>query len=88
MPRKSPCFSSGRPAGNESPKSTLLFSYFAQWFTDGFLTIYEPVQGWPPIVGTGRNDSNHDIDLTPLYGVNKKITEAIRAKVGGRLKAR
>lgn len=72
----------------ESPKSTLLFSYFAQWFTDGFLrTIYEPVQGWPPIVGTGRNTSNHDIDLTPLYGVNKEITEAIRAKVGGRLKS-
>ncbi|MGP0068416.1 MAG: peroxidase family protein [Isosphaeraceae bacterium] len=72
----------------ESPKSTLLFSYFAQWFTDGFLrTVYEPVEGWPPIVGTGRNTSNHDIDLTPLYGVNKEITEAIRAKVGGRLKS-
>ena len=72
----------------ESPKSTVLFSYFAQWFTDGFLrTVYEPVQGWPPIVGTGRNTSNHDIDLTPLYGVNRQITEAIRAKVGGRLRS-
>ena len=41
----------------ESPKSTVLFSYFAQWFTDGFLrTDYKEVQGWPPIVGTGRND--------------------------------
>ena len=28
-----------RPAGEmvESEKSTVLFSYFAQWFTDGFL---------------------------------------------------
>jgi prostaglandin-endoperoxide synthase 2 len=66
----------------------VLFSYFAQWFTDGFLrTHYEPSHGWPPIVGTGWNTSNHDIDLTPLYGVKKKITEAIRAKVGGRLKS-
>jgi prostaglandin-endoperoxide synthase 2 len=72
----------------DSPKSTVLFSYFAQWFTDGFLrTVYESVDGWPPIVGTGRNTSNHDIDLTPLYGVKKEITEAIRAKVGGRLKS-
>ena len=72
----------------ESPKSTVLFSYFAQWFTDGFfLPTTSRSQGWPPIVGTGRNTSNHDIDLTPLYGVNKQITEAIRAKVGGRLKS-
>jgi prostaglandin-endoperoxide synthase 2 len=73
----------------ESPKSTVLFSYFAQWFTDGFLrTEYRQVPGAsPPIVGTGRNTSNHDIDLTPLYGVNRKYTEIIRAKVGGRLKS-
>ena len=38
-------------------------------------------------MGTGRNTSNHDIDLTPLYGVKKEITEVIRAKVGGRLKS-
>jgi prostaglandin-endoperoxide synthase 2 len=73
----------------ESPKSTVLFSYFAQWFTDGFLrTDHQHVPGgWPPIVGTGRNTSNHDIDLTPLYGVNRKITQIIRAKVGGKLKS-
>src|SRR6266581_3028911 len=26
-----------RGAGRECPKSTLMFAYFAQWFTDGFL---------------------------------------------------
>ncbi len=81
-------FKRGKGKEAESPKSTVLFSYFAQWFTDGFLrTVYKPVHGWPPIVGTGRNTSNHDIDLTPLYGVNREITEVIRAKVGGRLKS-
>ena len=72
----------------ESPKSTVLFSYFAQWFTDGFLrTCYAPGDGITPIRGTGKNTSNHDIDLTPLYGVNKDVTEIIRAGVGGRLRS-
>ena len=61
----------------QSVKSTLLFSYFAQWFTDGFLR-------------TDRNDrrkntSNHDIDLSPLYGLNADQTEVLRSWLGGRL---
>jgi prostaglandin-endoperoxide synthase 2 len=70
-----------RPPGGArlSGKSTFLFCYFAQWFTDGFLR-------------TERNDwrkttSNHDIDLSPLYGLNRKTTDLIRAKEGGRLKS-
>jgi len=62
-----------------SDKSTLLFPYFAQWFTDGFLR-------------TDRNDerkntSNHEIDLSQLYGRNRSITALIRTGKGGRLKS-
>jgi prostaglandin-endoperoxide synthase 2 len=61
-----------------SDKSTLLFPYFAQWFTDGFLR-------------TDRNDwckntSNHEIDLSQLYGLNPSITRMIREGGGGRLR--
>jgi prostaglandin-endoperoxide synthase 2 len=61
------------------PKSTVLFAYFAQWFTDGFLRT----DGNNP----GKNTSNHEIDLTPLYGVNKPVTEIVRAQHGGLLKS-
>ena len=70
-----------RPIDNEqlSSKSTLLFSHFAQWFTDGFLrTDRENFR---------KNTSNHEIDLSPLYGLSKPMTEALREKVGGRLKS-
>lgn len=59
------------------PKSTVLFAYFAQWFTDGFLRT--------SLVDPAKNTSNHEIDLSPLYGLNKPITDIIRAHSGGRL---
>ncbi len=61
------------------PKSTLLFAYFAQWFTDGFLRTDR--------TDPRKNTSNHEIDLTPLYGLNKSVTDTIRAFEGGRLKS-
>ena len=70
-----------RPPGKErlSSKSTLLFSHFAQWFTDGFLR-------------TDRNDprkntSNHDIDLSPLYGIKPSHTDILRKGEQGLLKS-
>ena len=70
-----------RPAGGmvESEKSTVLFSYFAQWFTDGFLrTDYvEPL----------KNTSNHDIDLSNLYGLTAEYTKILRSRVDGKLKS-
>ncbi len=70
-----------RPTDNEqlSSKSTLLFSHFAQWFTDGFLRTDRK--------NFRQNTSNHEIDLSPLYGLTKPMTEALREKVGGRLKS-
>ena len=70
-----------RPAGTmvESEKSTVLFSYFAQWFTDGFLrTDYKD-----PL----KNTSNHDIDLSNLYGLKPQDTNILRSHVGGKLKS-
>ncbi|MDF5720750.1 MAG: peroxidase family protein [Rhizonema sp. PD37] len=62
-----------------SPKSTLMFPYFVQWFTDSFLR-------------TDRqnhllNTSNHQIDLCNVYGLNPKITNLLRSHQGGKLKS-
>jgi prostaglandin-endoperoxide synthase 2 len=66
----------------ESPKSTVLFSYFAQWFTDGFL---RSDRATPP--DPRRNESNHEIDLTNLYGLNRDVTRQLRTLDGGLLKS-
>jgi prostaglandin-endoperoxide synthase 2 len=71
-----------RQAFIESPKSTVLFSYFAQWFTDGFL---RSDRATPP--DPRKNQSNHEIDLTNLYGLNPNVTRQLRALEGGRLKS-
>ncbi len=62
-----------------SSKSTVLFSYFAQWFTDGFLRTDRN--------NNFKNTSNHDIDISPLYGLNKNITNVLRSHQGGKLKS-
>jgi prostaglandin-endoperoxide synthase 2 len=69
-----------RPEGTIlSEKSTLLFPYFAQWFTDGFLRTDRNDQR--------KNTSNHEIDLSQLYGLNRSITALIRTGKGGQLKS-
>jgi prostaglandin-endoperoxide synthase 2 len=62
-----------------SDKSTLLFPYFAQWFTDGFLRTDRN--------NNLKNTSNHDIDVSPLYGLNRRITDILRSYQGGKLKS-
>jgi prostaglandin-endoperoxide synthase 2 len=66
----------------ESPKSTVLFSYFAQWFTDGFL---RSDRATPP--DPRKNQSNHEIDLTNLYGLHPDIARQLRTLDGGLLKS-
>lgn len=66
----------------ECPKSTLLFPYFAQWFTDGFLRSDRSEPRDPR-----RNESNHEIDLMQLYGLTATETRALREFRGGRLKS-
>ena len=62
-----------------SDKSTLVFPYFAQWFTDGFLRTNH--DDWR------KNTSNHEIDLSQLYGLNPTVTAKIRTGQGGTLKS-
>ncbi|MCD0449602.1 heme peroxidase [Actinocorallia sp. API 0066] len=64
------------------PRSTVLFAYFAQWFTDGFLRG-ESTEPRDP----RRSTSNHEIDLNPLYGLDERATHTIRAHEGGLLKS-
>lgn len=80
------------PAGatqRQCIKSSCLFPTFAQYLTDGFIrTMVTP---GPPF-GTGfedrkRTTSNHDIDLSPLYGRTEAQTLALRSGEGGRLKS-
>jgi prostaglandin-endoperoxide synthase 2 len=66
----------------ESPKSTVLFSYFAQWFTDGFLRSDRAI---PP--DPRKNQSNHNIDLTNLYGLHPDVARQLRTLAGGLLRS-
>ncbi len=62
-----------------SEKSTLLFPYWAQWFTDGFLRTDSQ--------NRFKNTSNYQIDLSPVYGLNRKTTHLLRSFTGGKLKS-
>lgn len=64
------------------PKSTVLFQYFAQWFTDGFLRSDRSEPRDPR-----KTESNHEIDLLPLYGARPELTQLLRAGHGGLLKS-
>ncbi|MBA2362717.1 MAG: heme peroxidase [Chloroflexia bacterium] len=62
-----------------SPKSTLLFSHFAQWFTDGFLRTDRE--------NYLKNTSNHEIDLCQVYGLTRAHTHLLRTHRRGMLKS-
>ncbi len=62
-----------------SPKSSLLFPYFVQWFTDSFLRTDRQ--------NHLKNTSNHQIDLCNVYGLNPTITHLLRSHQGGKLKS-
>ncbi len=58
-------------------KSTVLFAYFAQWFTDGFLRSDRPQSpDLPPDLR--KNDSTHEIDLCQIYGLTKQASSDLR----------
>jgi prostaglandin-endoperoxide synthase 2 len=62
-----------------STRTSVMFMFFAQWFTDSFLrtspTDYR------------KNESNHEIDLCQIYGINADKTNLLRSHQGGRLKS-
>ena len=62
-----------------STDTSVLFMFFAQWFTDSFLRTSH--------TDPRRNTSNHEIDLCQIYGLSEIQTHSLRAKSGGRLKS-
>jgi prostaglandin-endoperoxide synthase 2 len=64
--------------------TSLLFPFFAQWFTDSFLRTK-----WkqPEAQDFAENESNHEIDLCQIYGITEAQTDMLRERQGGRLKS-
>ena len=69
----------GESVTRDSQKSTLLFPYWVQWFTDGFLRVAHH--------NKLKNTSNHHIDLSPVYGLTPQTTHKLRTFKGGKLKS-
>ncbi len=64
--------------------TSLLFPFFAQWFTDSFLrTKWKPEEEQD----FAENESNHEIDLCQIYGTGEAQTTMLRAGSDGRLKS-
>lgn len=69
-----------RKENKEMPSvdTSILFSFFAQWFTDSFLRT--------DFRDRRKNTSNHEIDLCQIYGLREEITHYLRLKKDGKLK--
>ena len=69
-----------RKEGEFTPcrRTSTLFCFFAQWFTDSFLRT-DPID-------RRRNTSNHEIDCCQFYGLDEPTTFALRERRGGRMR--
>ncbi|MCT0200480.1 hypothetical protein KQ313_12420 [Synechococcus sp. CS-1325] len=63
----------------KTDRSSVLFMFFAQWFTDSVL------RGDPS--DRRKNTSNHDVDLCQIYGLYEHEACCLRSKEGGRLRS-
>jgi cytochrome P450 len=61
-----------------SGRTSALFCFFAQWFTDSFLQTDPTDQR--------KNTSNHEIDLCQIYGLNAATSTLLRTHAGGTLR--
>jgi prostaglandin-endoperoxide synthase 2 len=59
--------------------TSVMFMFFAQWFTDSFLRT--------SLADYRKNESNHEIDLCQIYGRNIDATNLLRSHHSGRLKS-
>lgn len=69
-----------RAPAMKTGRASALFGLFAQWFTDSFLRTMPGDRR--------RTDSNHEIDLCQIYGLDERTGRALRAHRGGELKTR
>lgn len=60
-------------------RSSVLFMFFAQWFTDSVLRV-DPND-------RRKNTSNHEIDLCQIYGLEETTTNILRSHQGGKLRS-
>lgn len=69
-----------RKKGGEVPSNdtSVLFAFFAQWFTDSFLRTDN--------TDPSKNNSNHEIDFCQLYGQTEVQSDILRLKAGGKLR--
>jgi len=67
-------------AMQSNPRSSALFCFFAQWFTDSFLRTHPQ--------DNRRNTSNHEIDLCQIYGLDESSTWTLRSGRDGKLRSR
>jgi len=63
----------GEP-GEPARDTSLLFPFFAQWFTDSFLRTHP--------LDPRKNQSNHGIDLLQIYGAAEAQTKLLRTEGG------
>ena len=69
-----------RDGSMKKGRSSVLFMFFAQWFTDSVLRI-DPRD-------RRKNTSNHNIDLCQIYGLTEETARLLRSKCNGKLKSR
>jgi len=60
-------------------RTSVLFMFFAQWFTDSFLRT-DPND-------FRKNTSNHEIDLCQIYGLKPSTANILRSHEGGKMKS-
>ncbi|WP_047395059.1 peroxidase family protein [Chitinibacter sp. ZOR0017] len=60
-------------------RSSTLFMFFAQWFTDSVLRVHP--------IDRRMNTSNHNIDLCQIYGLTEHTAGILRSKKDGKLRS-